>query len=146
MAAAQRVLIIDDDPAYVQSTGLVLEAKGYEVDSASSGQEGLSKMRQQRPDLVLLDIMMDWVLDGVQVTREMLRQKELLNIPIIIVTSIVDSEYRDMFPQDQYLHFDSWIDKPCPPDKLLDEMNRVLSRYGRKEEASAHREGDRESS
>ncbi len=141
MEAAQRVLIIDDDPAFVQSTGLVLEAKGYEVDSASSGQEGLSKIREQPPDLVLLDIMMDWVLDGVQVTREMLRQKELLNIPIIIVTSIVDSEYRDMFPQDQYLHFDSWIDKPCSPDKLLDEMNRVLSRYGRKEEASAGREG-----
>ncbi|KPL23696.1 MAG: hypothetical protein AMJ93_04065 [Anaerolineae bacterium SM23_84] len=133
MEAAQRVLIIDDDPAYVQSTGLVLEAKGYEVDSASSGEEGLSKIRQQRPDLVLLDIMMDWVLDGVQVTREMLRQKELLNIPIIIVSSIVDSEYRDMFPQDEYLHCDSWLDKPCPPDKLLGEMNRILSRYGRKE-------------
>ena len=127
------ILVVDDEASMRRSLRRLLADNGYSVRVADCAHAALGEARRERPDLVLLDIMMDWVLDGVQVTREMLRQKELLNIPIIIVSSIVDSEYRDMFPQDEYLHCDSWLDKPCPPDKLLGEMNRILSRYGRKE-------------
>jgi len=99
------------------------------VDSAGSGDLALAQMQKQRPDVVLLDIMMDWALDGVHVTREMLRQQQLQGVPIIIVSSLLDSEYRDMFPQDEYLHFDMWLDKPCPPSRLLAKVEEVLSRY-----------------
>ncbi len=129
MAAGHRVLIVDDDPAYVKSTKLILESHGYQVDSASSGDQALVRMQLQKPDLVLLDIMMDWVLDGVNVTREMLRHPALSSIPIVIVSSIVNSENRDLFPQDQYLHADSWLDKPCSPSAIVGEVERILSRY-----------------
>ena len=144
MAPGYRVLVIDDDPAYVKSTTLVLQSHGYQVDSARNGDEGLAKMQEQKPDIVLLDIMMDWALDGVHVTREMLHQKELQGIPIIIVSSVVDSEYRDLFPQDQYLHFDYWLDKPCPPSELIAWVENVLSRHERHKRASDEQEGGAE--
>jgi len=124
-----RILIIDDDPIFVKATTAVLESHGYQVDSAKGGDEGLAKMEEYKPDLVLLDIMMDWVLDGVSVSREMMGQRELRRIPIIMCTSIRSSEYRGAFPLDQYLHIDSWLDKPCPPDKLISEVEKVLARH-----------------
>lgn len=136
MVSGRRILIVDDDPAYIKSTQLVLESHGYVVDSANSGDEALSRLRAQRPDLVLLDIMMDWALDGVNVTRQMLRDRELQGIPVIIVSSIIDSEYRDMFPQDEYLHFDYWLDKPCPPSVLVQRIETVLSRYEKDAQAT----------
>jgi CheY-like chemotaxis protein len=129
VAAKHSVLIVDDDPVYAKSTQLVLSAHGYETDAARDGDEALARMQFKRPDVVLLDIMMAWALDGLRVTREMLRNQRLNSVPIIIVSSIMDSEYRQMFPQDEYLHFDTWLDKPCPPSRLVDEVEKVLSRH-----------------
>ena len=129
MALGQRVLIIDDDPIYTKSTKVVLESHGYQVDTAQGGDEGLSKMREQTPDLVLLDVMMDWVLDGVTVSRTMMDDSELNKIPVIMITSVRSSEHKGIFPQDQYLHIDSWLDKPCPPDKLVSEVESILARH-----------------
>jgi DNA-binding response OmpR family regulator len=132
MGAKQRVLIIDDDPIYTKSTKVVLESHGYHVDSAKGGDEGLTAMGERVPDLVILDVMMDWVLDGVSVSRTMMDDSSLRHIPIIMVTSIRDSEYKGVFPQDQYLHIDSWLDKPCPPETLVNEINAVLARHGKR--------------
>ena len=132
----KRILVVDDDPIFVKSTTAILEAHGYQVDSASNREEGLAKMNEQTPDLVLLDVMMDWVLDGVSISREMMAQRELRRIPVIMVTSIRGSEYRGVFPQDEYLHIDSWLNKPCPPDKLVAEVQKVLERHKKYQERS----------
>jgi len=129
MNTGRKILVIDDDPIYVKSTKAVLESHGYRVDSAKDGEEGLAKMKQEKPDLVLLDVMMDWVLEGVGVSQEMMSQKELQRIPIIMITSIRGSEYRGLFPQDQYLHTNSWLDKPYSPDKLVSEVEKTLARH-----------------
>ena len=131
MGHSYKVLIVDDDPLFVKSTRAILEAHGYEVDSAQGGDEALSKMKEQAPDLVLLDVMMDWVLDGVSVSRSMMHEPGLRQVPIIMVTSIRDSEYRGSFPQDEYLHINSWLDKPCSPDQLVAEVEAVLERHER---------------
>jgi DNA-binding response OmpR family regulator len=131
MGHSYKVLIVDDDPLFVKSTCAILEAHGYEVDSAQGGDEALSKMKEQAPDLVLLDVMMDWVLDGVSVSRSMMHEPGLRQVPIIMVTSIRDSEYRGSFPQDEYLHINSWLDKPCSPDQLVAEVEAVLERHER---------------
>jgi len=129
MDAAYKILVIDDDPIFVKTTKAILESHGYQVDSAQDGDEGLAKMREDIPDLVLLDVMMGWVLEGVSVSREMMDEKELRGIPIIMVTSIRDSEHRGVFPQDEYLHINSWLDKPCAPSKLVSEIETTLSRH-----------------
>jgi len=129
MDTGRRILVIDDDPIFVKSTKAVLESRGYQVESAQNKEDALTKMGQEKPDLVLLDVMMDWVLEGVTISQEMMSQKELQRIPIIMITSIRDSEYRGLFPQDQYLHINSWLDKPCSPDKLVSEVERTLARH-----------------
>ena len=129
MDTERRILVIDDDPIFVKSTKAVLESRGYQVESAQNKEDALTKMDQEKPDLVLLDVMMDWVLEGVTISQEMMSQKELQRIPIIMITSIRDSEYRGLFPQDQYLHINSWLDKPCSPDKLVSEVERTLARH-----------------
>jgi DNA-binding response OmpR family regulator len=131
-----RILVIDDDPIFVKSTTAILEAHGYEVDSASNREDGLAKMNEQKPDLLVLDVMMDWVLDGVSISREMMAERNLRRIPIVMVTSIMDSEYRGVFPQDEYLHIDSWLNKPCPPDKLVAEVAKTLERHKKYQETS----------
>ena len=129
MDTGYRILVVDDDPIFVKSTKAILESHGYRVDSAQDGEEGLAKMKQEKPDLVLLDVMMAWPLEGVSISRDMMDNKELQGVPIIMVTSIRRSEYRGIFPQDEYLHIDSWLDKPCPPDKLVSEVAATLSRH-----------------
>jgi CheY-like chemotaxis protein len=132
----ERILVIDDDPIFVKSTTAILEAHGYQVESASNREEGLAKMNEQKPDLLLLDVMMDWVLDGVSISREMMAERDLRRIPIVMVTSIMNSEYRGVFPQDEYLHIDSWLNKPCPPDKLVSEIEKTLERHKKYLESS----------
>jgi DNA-binding response OmpR family regulator len=137
MDQKHRILIIDDDPIYVKSTRAVLESRGYQVDSASNGDAGLAMMKQEMPDLVILDVMMDWVLEGVTVSQEMMDQQDLRRVPIIMVTSIRDSEYKGLFPQDQYLHINSWLDKPCAPGKLVSEVEKTLARHTRYQTSAA---------
>jgi two-component system alkaline phosphatase synthesis response regulator PhoP len=126
MSERRKILIVDDDPVFVKSTSLVLEAHGYDVDSARNGAEGLAKIKQDPPDLVLLDVMMSYLLEGVEVSRQMMTQRGVQDIPIIMVTSILDTEYREVFPLDQYLHIHSWLNKPVAPDDLVAEVERAL--------------------
>lgn len=124
-----RILIVDDDPDYVATTRAVLRSDGYALDVAYGGDEALSKMRENPPDLVILDVIMSWPLEGVTVSREMMTQSKLRSIPILMVTSMRDSEYRGLFPQDEYLHIDGWLDKPFAPEKLLGEIQTILARH-----------------
>ena len=131
MGTERTILIIDDDPAFVKSTRAILESHGYAVDSAANGEEGLARMSESKPDLVILDVMMGWPLEGVGVSRQMMDRGDLRRIPIVMVTSIRRSEYCDMFPLDEYLHIDSWLDKPLRPEDLVVEVEATLARHSR---------------
>jgi len=126
MDSGRRVLIIDDDPVWTKAATMILESEGYQVDSAQDGDEGLAKMEQQKPDLVLLDLVMNRPLAGVEVSREIAKRKQLRDIPIIMVTSVLDTEYSDVFLQSEYLPITSTLLKPCSAPKLLGEVKRVL--------------------
>lgn len=128
MATGRRILIVDDDVIFVKSMQVILESHGYQVDTARDGDEGLAKMSQDRPDLVLLDVMMGWPLEGVSVSQQMMSRWDLRHIPIIMVSSIRASEYRSVFPRGQYLHIHSWVDKPCTPSRLVSEIEETLAR------------------
>ncbi len=122
------ILIVDDDADLVQTTRVILESNGYQVSSASSGKEALAMMRQEKPDLVLLDIMMDHILDGWCLSQAMLEDHDLISIPIIIVTGIARTPHAGQFPTDQYLHARDWIDKPPRYDALLEKIRLHLQR------------------
>lgn len=125
------VLIVDDDPDFVETTRLVLEREGHRVASAAYGREALEKMRRQTPDLVILDVMMRGVLDGVSVTEAMYDDEGLTEVPILMVSSIPNSPYAEMFPTEGALHVDGFLTKPVSPEKLLAETQRLLAQSGR---------------
>jgi len=119
--------VVDDDPDFVEITRTILEANGYEIASASNGDEALQTMRQDPPDLVLLDIMMSTVLDGVRVSYEMQRDPALKEIPVIGVSSIAGSPHVGMFPTDERIPpMQAWISKPVQPDELLSKVRRFI--------------------
>jgi len=121
-----KILVVDDDPDFVEVTRMVLEANGYEVASAADGKEALARMCQEKPDLVLLDIMMAHILEGLEVSKEMQAEAELRRIPIIMVSSITDSPHAGEFPTDEYIPMDAWISKPVQPADLLEKVKRCL--------------------
>lgn len=122
-----KILVVDDDPDFVEATSLVLEPNGYEVISAVDGREGLVKVQEEKPDLVILDIMMASVLDGLSMSRKMQENPELRRIPILMVTSIANTDYAVLFPTDEYIHIDGFMSKPISPDKLLSAIERLLA-------------------
>jgi CheY-like chemotaxis protein len=121
-----RILVVDDDPDFVEITRTILESNGYEVASAANGNQALKAMRQELPDLVLLDVMMSTVLDGLNLSHVISEDPELRKVPIVMISSIADSPSAGMFPTDEYIPIDAWISKPVQPDDLLSKVAQYL--------------------
>jgi CheY-like chemotaxis protein len=121
-----KILVVDDDPDFVRVTSKVLRSVGHDVQSAASGAKALEAMRQNRPQLVLLDIMMSYILDGLDVSREMAQDPALKDIPVIMVTSLTGVREAGMLPTDEYVPVDEWLAKPVDPATLLKRVNHVL--------------------
>jgi two-component system alkaline phosphatase synthesis response regulator PhoP len=121
------ILVVDDDPDFVEVARTVLEREGYKVITATNGTDALERARRDHPQLVLLDVMMSTILDGVNVSQTMRDDPDLKGIPVIMVSSIGDSEFAGMFPTDEDIHIDYWLSKPVPPKELLRKINSLLS-------------------
>ena len=121
-----RILVVDDDPDFVEATRMVLEKAGYEVLSAADGDAGLRMVRAEKPDLVILDVIMKTVLDGLYVSQELANDPDCNPIPILMVTSIANSDYAALFPTDEYIHIRGFISKPIAPAALLERVAALL--------------------
>ncbi len=120
-----KILIVDDDPDFLFVCRRILEAEGYQVMEAHNGDEALQMMRQTRPDLVLLDVMMTTTLEGVDVSRELEADPALRDIPLVMISSIATSEYASEFPEER-VPIDAWISKPIQPEVLLKTVQRFV--------------------
>jgi len=118
------ILVVDDDPDFLEFCRLVLEKEGFRVCLASNGDEALARMRIVKPDLVILDVMMQGVLDGLNASRIIRSDKELGKIPIVMISSIANSTHAGWFPTDDYVPVNSFLSKPVDPQKLLSEVRR----------------------
>jgi len=122
------IMVVDDDPDFVEIVSLILESQ-YELTSAANGKQALKRMRERKPDLVLLDVMMSYILDGVDVAETMSLDPELKNIPVIMVSSLPTSQcsaYSERFPTDNHVAVDDWMSKPVQPDDLLARVAKFL--------------------
>ena len=125
--AAVKILVVDDDPDFVEITRTVLTKEGFQVSTAASGDQALQAMKASRPDLVLLDVMMATPLDGVNVARQMTGDAALRDIPVIMISSIDSSQYAGRLPDDMHIPIDAWISKPVNPDQLLRTIRRFMA-------------------
>jgi len=126
-----KILIIDDDPDFVESTKLILESGDYEVVSAKNGTEGLELVTLEDPDLIILDIMMDSMFEGFNVSAALKMTTEYIDYrdtPVLMVSS-VRTEYGDRFdvPEGaEGLQGDAYMDKPVEPRALLQKVTEML--------------------
>jgi CheY-like chemotaxis protein len=124
-SSAGKILVVDDDPDFVEYTRIVLESHGYEVRTAATAELALRLMRQEKPDVALLDVMMSYVLDGIQLTRQMCDDPELRNIPVIMISAIVSREEAGAFPTDECVSVKAFMTKPVDPGELLRQVAKL---------------------
>jgi CheY-like chemotaxis protein len=120
-----KVLVVDDDPDFVEISRMVLESRGHVVSTAANGDQALERLRADKPDIILLDIMMATVLDGLNVSRVIREDPNLKDIPLVMVTSIANTPHAELFPTDESLSVDGWISKPVNPAELLKTVERL---------------------
>jgi len=121
-----KILVVDDDPDFVRLTRTILQSQDYKVITAANGEKALASMRKEKPDLVLLDIMMSYILDGLDVGREMAEDAELKDIPVIMITSLTGARAQAEQLSAEYVPVEDWIHKPIDPDELLERIKAAL--------------------
>lgn len=121
-----RILVVDDDPDFVEIMRTILEANGYTVISAANGNQGLAQVKAHKPDLMILDIMMSTVLDGLDVSEKLSQDPDARYMPVIMVSSIADTPYAHVFPMEEQPHMDAWLSKPVEPRTLLAKVAELV--------------------
>lgn len=126
-----KVLVVDDDVDFVKITKAMLERNGYVVATAFSGQEGREKAKSERPDLIVLDAMMETETEGFHVAYDIRKDAELRSTPIVMLTAINLRDFPWKVQQDEtWLPVDVFLDKPVTSEKLVAEVNKVLRKSG----------------
>lgn len=121
----KRLVYIEDEPEMIDLVRLILGRRGFDVIGANGGREGLDMVRQQLPDLVLLDLMMP-DMDGWDVYQQMKAEENTREIPVIVVTAKAQSIDKVLG-----LHIakvDDYISKPFSPQELVESVEKVLGR------------------
>jgi len=129
-----KVLAIDDDPDIITTVRLTLENAGYQVVSASSGQEGVEKVKSEHPDLIILDVMLETHTEGFQLALKLHSPdpasdlKQFKDTPILMLTAIHSTTPMRYEPDIDYLPVELFVDKPINPDDLVKKVAWILER------------------
>jgi CheY-like chemotaxis protein len=127
-----KILVIEDDRDMVAAIRMPLEANGYEVLTAATGEEGLQKAKEVEPDLIILDVMMETTTAGFQVSLQLRNpdaESEFAayrHIPILMLTAIHTTTSLRFGPDEAYLPVDDFVDKPIDPDVLLKKVRTLI--------------------
>lgn len=129
--SGKRIVIIDDDPSFLEITGAILRRFGYEVLTASNTQDGLRLIEEEQPDLLVLDIMMATVDEGLRFAVKLRQDEALRKLPIIIVSAQPESEkgYTRSVDEDlDWIAADIFMEKPVDPQALRHSIELLLKR------------------
>jgi len=125
----KKLLIIDDDPDFVEGIISVLKTAGYEVDAKYNPKEGFKALETGKYDLLLLDIMMGRGAEGVMIARKMRKDPKLRKMPVLIITGIRE-QIAYLFPgsavSPHFVEIDELVEKPVEPKLLLDRVSALL--------------------
>jgi two-component system alkaline phosphatase synthesis response regulator PhoP len=127
MEKRAKILLIDDDVDFVAATKIVLESAPYEVIVANEGNEGLQKAREEKPDLILLDVIMP-IKDGFTAAEQLKKDPQLSKIPVLMLTAFSSKGQETTIPRSRgfTLEAEDYIEKPVTPEELLDRVKRYL--------------------
>ncbi len=121
-ASNRTIMVVDDHPDLVEIVRMILESKGFNVRCAYSGQQVFADLEEQKPDLILLDVMMP-EMDGLEVLTRLKEDPSTESIPVILLTAKMQTE--DIL-EGYKMGADYYITKPFKPTQLLEGINRIL--------------------
>lgn len=125
-----KIMIVDDDPDYIKVIKAILEKEQYTVVTASDKTEGMEKIRAEKPDLAILDVMMHAWQDGFEMSRQLKKDPHLKNMPVLMLTAVENRTgigFKSTAGDPTWLPVDVFLDKPIEPDVLLAEVTKLLS-------------------
>ena len=129
-----KILVVDDDPDILEAISLILEARGYQIVAARDGIEALNKLKVEKPDLMIMDLLMPR-LDGFGVCKELKdpRWAKYSHIPIIILSSVRQDASRRRYELETgvQLDVDDYVEKPIEHTILLERVENVLKKVGK---------------
>jgi DNA-binding response OmpR family regulator len=118
-----KIAIIDDDPDILDVSSVVLTSKGYAVVTALNPDDGYKLIQDQKPDLIILDVMMNEPDDGFFLAQKLRRDK--IDTPIIMYTS-VSKALGYNFGKSEIVPVDEYVEKPISPDELIEKVEKLL--------------------
>ena len=125
-----KILIAEDDPDFRDSLKSVLESQQYTVITAVDKADGMEKIKNEKPDLAILDIMMSTWEDGLQMSRELKNDPQFKDMPIIMLTGIrteISIDFKATVGDPAWCPVDAYLEKPIEPDILLGEVAKLLA-------------------
>jgi len=126
-----RILIVDDDVDLTKALKVTLESRNYTVVTAADRAEGMEKAQAQKPDLFILDVMMGTWQDGFEMSRELKKDPQFKDTPILMLTSIEERtgiEFKSTAGDPDWLPVEGFMEKPVEPEVLLAEVERLLAK------------------
>lgn len=130
----EKILVVDDDPDILDALAMILESQGYKVVMARNGLEGLVKIEAEKPDLMILDLLMP-KMDGFALYKELQdpRWSEYRDMPILILSSVREEASRRRYELETGIELgvDDYIEKPFSPDVLLKRVGKIIKRKAR---------------
>ncbi len=126
---SKKIMIIDDDIDLVEAMRITLETDNYEVIDAQEGQKGVEILKKEKPDLLILDVMMGTLDEGFHIAYQIRNDEEIKDIPILMITAVgAQTGFKfDMQRDEDFLPVNEFIEKPVNPQVLLDTVKRNLS-------------------
>ena len=128
--ANKKILVVDDDQDIRDSLQAILEAQQYAAVTAADKTEGMEKVKSEKPDLLILDVMMTSWQDGFEMARELKKDPEFKDIPILMLTGVRDQtgiDFKATAGDPTWCPVDGFLEKPVQPDILLSEVEKLLS-------------------
>ena len=126
---SKKIVIIDDNKDYVFSMSLFLQRNGFTVFSANDGDAGVALIEQKKPDLILLDVMMETLFSGFEVGRKIKDNPQLKHIPVIGISGMheeINVQF-DSERDEEYFKPDCFFEKPVDKEGLLVQIHRLLT-------------------
>lgn len=127
------ILVVDDDPDIRDALKIVLENNGYSVRTSKNGREALIALKEKKPAVLLLDIMMSTDTEGFDLAYELKNSAEFGNLPILILTSFLEKVRAEGPDQFQHILGEAWpakwmFEKPVDTEKLLEKIEGIVKR------------------
>jgi CheY-like chemotaxis protein len=131
MMEQAKIVIVDDDQDIRDSLQAILEGRQYTVLTAANKTEGMEKIRAEKPDLAMLDVMMDTWQDGFEMARELKKDPNFKDMPILMLTGVKDKtgiDFKSSAGDPTWLPVDGYLEKPVEPNVLLAEVEKLLTK------------------